>query len=477
MLPLLASGLLWAWGHLIHFLASGFFAEGHVAHAGFAESTYLVAAFAGYALAVALAEKGGRRVEAPLSWAGCAAMMAGSLVLALQIADLPVEGVVLQAGSLLAGVGLALCTTVWGVCLARVDFDSLESTALSWCAVFAGVAVVVAVASLSYDVLLPVAVSLLVLLPLGAQIGLARTLAVAAEGNTSEQRDGSDGLGSRGPSRQDAGTFANLFFAFLALSFIWFAVSSLQRSAFGISMILFAVAAVILWAVLWVALRSTRRFGLSTLYRWALPLTVASVACAAFDTDALRVIAFVMVFVVNLGFEVVAKMFFAIIGRHWKGHEALAFAGGVAVINLAGLAGSFLAEHVQASAFQADYVPPMLAALVVFALAVSLALGGSRVSLTGISPEAISEVKAAPREEDAVARFCATLGETYGLTPREAEVVSLLAQGRSRSYVREALYISKGTVDTHAYHAYAKMGIRTRDDLLKLAHGGDEADS
>lgn len=80
-------------------------------------------------------------------------------------------------------------------------------------------------------------------------------------------------------------------------------------------------------------------------------------------------------------------------------------------------------------------------------------------------------MQADAREEerpDALAQLGSALEQVYRLTPREAEVVALLAQGRSRSYVREALFISKGTVDTHAYHAYAKMGIKTKDVLMKL---------
>lgn len=64
-------------------------------------------------------------------------------------------------------------------------------------------------------------------------------------------------------------------------------------------------------------------------------------------------------------------------------------------------------------------------------------------------------------------RFAA-LAQAKGLTAREIEICLLLAQGRSRPYIREKLVISKSTVDTHARHAYAKLGIHTNQELIDL---------
>lgn len=56
----------------------------------------------------------------------------------------------------------------------------------------------------------------------------------------------------------------------------------------------------------------------------------------------------------------------------------------------------------------------------------------------------------------------------YGLTPREKEVFALLAQGRSREYVRKTLMISDGTAKTHTNHIHQKLGIHSREELLDL---------
>lgn len=49
--------------------------------------------------------------------------------------------------------------------------------------------------------------------------------------------------------------------------------------------------------------------------------------------------------------------------------------------------------------------------------------------------------------------------ETYGLSPREVEVVALLLRGRSIPYICDELFIAKSTAQTHVRHIYAKMDI------------------
>ena len=56
-----------------------------------------------------------------------------------------------------------------------------------------------------------------------------------------------------------------------------------------------------------------------------------------------------------------------------------------------------------------------------------------------------------------------------GLTPREREVFTLLAEGYSRPYIGKMLFISPDTVKVHARHIYAKLGVSTRDELIEYA--------
>lgn len=61
-----------------------------------------------------------------------------------------------------------------------------------------------------------------------------------------------------------------------------------------------------------------------------------------------------------------------------------------------------------------------------------------------------------------------SVAERGHLTPRESEVMALLARGRNIPAVAEKLCISKGTAHTHAAHVYQKLGIHRQQELIEL---------
>lgn len=55
------------------------------------------------------------------------------------------------------------------------------------------------------------------------------------------------------------------------------------------------------------------------------------------------------------------------------------------------------------------------------------------------------------------------------LTPREAELLSLLIEGLSNRELGQRLFISEATVKTHLAHIYAKLGVETRAAAIATA--------
>jgi ATP/maltotriose-dependent transcriptional regulator MalT len=55
------------------------------------------------------------------------------------------------------------------------------------------------------------------------------------------------------------------------------------------------------------------------------------------------------------------------------------------------------------------------------------------------------------------------------LSRRERQVARLAAEGRTASEIAEQLFISKRTVESHLAHVYAKLGVRSRLDLVRRA--------
>ena len=114
------------------------------------------------------------------------------------------------------------------------------------------------------------------------------------------------------------------------------------------------------------------------------------------------------------------------------------------------------------------------------------ALIESRPHRPASTPEAAaahlrSEVEDGRLDGDAVNAVLAAAGHRVrrrrewpaGLTPREVEVLGLIARGHSSRDVAERLGIAEKTVGSHIEHIYAKTGCSTRAEasLFAMQHG------
>jgi ATP/maltotriose-dependent transcriptional regulator MalT len=76
----------------------------------------------------------------------------------------------------------------------------------------------------------------------------------------------------------------------------------------------------------------------------------------------------------------------------------------------------------------------------------------------------------APAEPPAQAPF--TLNQVQldalGITPRELEILTLIAQGLSNREIAGRLFVSENTVKTHCSRAFDKLGARRRTQAVQL---------
>jgi DNA-binding CsgD family transcriptional regulator len=69
-----------------------------------------------------------------------------------------------------------------------------------------------------------------------------------------------------------------------------------------------------------------------------------------------------------------------------------------------------------------------------------------------------------------ISGFAGAASNRFGLTPRELEVLHLLAEGRTNPEIAAALFISRRTAATHVSNIYRKLDVTTRARAVDRAH-------
>ena len=63
---------------------------------------------------------------------------------------------------------------------------------------------------------------------------------------------------------------------------------------------------------------------------------------------------------------------------------------------------------------------------------------------------------------------CAELSKAHSLTPRESEVLALLARGRNAAYIQESLTLSRNTVKSYVARVYGKLDVHSHQELIDM---------
>ena len=86
-------------------------------------------------------------------------------------------------------------------------------------------------------------------------------------------------------------------------------------------------------------------------------------------------------------------------------------------------------------------------------------------TIEGIAPDAPEVIV---RDVDTLEAHVENLAARYALTPRECDVMALLARGNNSQRVEEKLSIKHNTVKFHARNVYAKLGVHSQQELIDL---------
>ena len=95
--------------------------------------------------------------------------------------------------------------------------------------------------------------------------------------------------------------------------------------------------------------------------------------------------------------------------------------------------------------------------------AIRIVAAGDALIAPAVTRAVIDELGRRPARAELAARL-------EELTPREREVLELLAQGRSNAEIAAELVVGEGTVKTHVAHVLSKLGVRDRVQAVIFAY-------
>ena len=101
--------------------------------------------------------------------------------------------------------------------------------------------------------------------------------------------------------------------------------------------------------------------------------------------------------------------------------------------------------------------------------AIQAAAAGQAVLDPGVQQRLLSVAARAPEAPAATAPGAAMSADDE-LTPREAEVLKLIAAGQSNREIARTLFVSEATVKTHVNRIFAKTGSRDRAQAMRYAY-------
>ncbi len=478
-------GFLYAWGYVSWSTAS--LATRSVNGSDF-DLSWLVSAAVVPALLVVLAVLGARRdlehSRAAYIAAPSLAALGTVLSVVYQHVGQPTLAWVLAAVSgVCTGAASALFSLLWGLALSRLDMASLE-TVVPVSFIASALCAVVVPSLAQFPALV---VALLLVAACALTLGRARAW---ADGEGSARLDGG-AVGTFAPEGVPA-IARMLVFGVIA----WMVMNAAPvvsgtaspGGAFIVGVDVAGVAGYLLSvAFALLIIRFAVRVDFQALVSMTLPVLVLSMTLFAFDSDTAQLGAGVLNVALNSCCEIILLLYFIRIAQGRPERRAFWLALGSAASYL----GVFLGQLLSGWCARGGVVeanPALFGLIVVCVYAFATVLIPQRsyevqpdcarlgsAEDTRVASGAAGElshggaaVESAAESPDPIAAGVARVAARYQLSPREAEVCEYLARGRSQTYIREALFLSKNTVATHVRRIYTKLDVHSKQELIDL---------
>ena len=218
----------------------------------------------------------------------------------------------------------------------------------------------------------------------------------------------------------------------------------------------------------------SRHINFDALFRWISAPFVFSIIFIALGTPWAATASRALVNAVFTGIEIIMVLYFVRLAQK-TGRTSTLFVGIGECAAYAGVFAGYAAQPATQELIEGGtFDPAVLCLMLIGAFTLATLLVPRRdvvwTESTGIPEDPMPDASIEPDGADhVIAARRQAVAQRYGLSRRETEIFLLLAQGRSRPYIRDELVLSKNTVATHIRHIYEKMGIHSQQELIDLA--------
>ncbi|MDO4443064.1 MAG: LuxR C-terminal-related transcriptional regulator [Slackia sp.] len=296
---------------------------------------------------------------------------------------------------------------------------------------------------------------------------------ISSENSTERDSDGSRALGKL--------MFSIAMFSFLARIFDSVPIGENDPfSPFGGSAIFALVVTGLAFLVLAAVFKN--RFDAATVYRISIPVMVAGLTALALLFEQNPAISVLFIGIGYEFFDILAWILFAHLSKEDRRGALYIYGLGVACMFL-GMAAGILAGELIHILVSNDFL--QMSVVVLFCI-MSLVVTGFMVLPESAVAKLAAREPAERNQEEAeengssedvmssIEDRCASTAQRFGLTPRESEILVLLAKGRTIAIIARDLQIAKGTARTHTERIYRKLDVHKQQELIDLVERAND---
>lgn len=436
-------------------------------------------------IVVVLAEKryGAPSQHPSLQWLAplCAALSTPLLFLSLPTPALTSAAFAL--GAVLTGVGSGILWVMWGEYWCMLDRDEIEFITPA-CSIVA-VLLVLLVENLTQAMglvltsLFPIASGVCLFLALRDK----RRHPTGADHWMNSEREAIAGAHevARNSPLASLRSMGRTCFALLAACVFVCILGGFDESAdrgIAFNSLVLVLSGAFIMLVASISTRRARRMNLQFLYRWMCPLLVAGFVAVICLPIAGSMVAYGIGIAARMAFCLITQIYFAnlaSLGRvtptqsYGLGWISVHLGDWIGVMCIVVLSGPLKLGMLTTTTLSATCIL-LLVVATMFVLNddTTFARGTNMLPAEAESGTAEPTGNAEGNSPANFAQRVDAISQQHGLTPRETEILNLLAHGRSIPYIRDELVISKNTAITHVKHIYAKLGVHNKQELLDL---------